>query len=92
MSCLLPAPDWLSYTGNAQLACATVRRLPTEPVMVSGSCPSKAGGGDHPSHAGCSCSTAPSNPPGMVMDRAELEGHRRGLCGPSQVAVVAIEI
>jgi len=60
---LLPAPYWLSYPEMAQLAGATVRRLPTEARDgFPGSCPA-SWRRRSPQPAGCSCSTAPPIPP-----------------------------
>jgi len=88
---LLPAPYWLSYPEMAQLAGATVRRLPTEARDGFRLLPSKLEAAITPASR-LLVLNSPSNPTGMVMDRAELEGIAAVLRRHPQVAVVCDEI
>jgi aspartate aminotransferase len=88
---LIPSPFWLSYPPMAELAGATTRLLPTEASEGFRFTPDQL-------EAAITSATrllvlnTPSNPTGMVLSRADLEGIAAVLRRHPQVAVVCDEI
>ncbi len=88
---LLPAPYWLSYPEIAQLAGATVRRLPSTAAEGFRLRPEQLEAAITPASR-LLVLNSPSNPTGMVLSRAELEAIAAVLRRHPQLAVVCDEI
>ncbi len=88
---LLPAPYWLSYPEMAQLAGATVRRLPSDAAQGFRLDPERLEAAITPASK-LLVLNSPSNPTGMVLSRPELEAIATVLRRHPQVAVVCDEI
>ncbi|MEB3354822.1 MAG: pyridoxal phosphate-dependent aminotransferase [Cyanobacteriota bacterium] len=88
---LLPAPYWLSYPEIAQLAGATVKRLPSDAAQGFRLRPEQLEAAITPASR-LLVLNSPSNPTGMVLSRPELEAIAAVLRRHPQVAVVCDEI
>ena len=88
---LLPAPYWLSYPEMAHLAGARVRCLPTDASGGFRFSPEQLEASITPASR-LLVLNSPSNPTGMVLSRAELEGIAAVLRRHPAVAVVCDEI
>jgi aspartate aminotransferase len=88
---LLPAPYWLSYPEMAHLAGARVRCLPTDASGGFRFSPEQLEAAITPASR-LLVLNSPSNPTGMVLSRAELEGIAAVLRRHPAVAVVCDEI
>ena len=88
---LLPSPYWLSYPEIAQLAGASVTLLPSDAAQGFRLRPEQLEAAITPASR-LLVLNSPSNPTGMVFDRAELEAIAAVLRRHPQVAVVCDEI